>query len=126
MLSFVNKIGDLMGLSEGQARFFLAIFAFAAVLGLWFAIDSALLFYRGFQSGGVIEPSARESEIIDDFNSDTVMVEVDKIVPPGYYTDTGQLVLCGSHMVGDTALRYGWVWDEDDEGGGVCRRLVER
>ena len=118
-----------MGLSESQTGVFLGVFVFAAALGLWFAISSALMFYRGFQSGGIIQPSGRDALIVDDFNSRVVVVEVDEIVPPGYYTDTGQLVLCGSHLIGDNVQRYGWVWDADedgDEGDGVCRRLATR
>lgn len=129
MSAFVKKISDIMGLSESQTQGFLGIFAVAGALGLWFAIDSALLFYRGFQSGGDIQPSGRDALIIDDFNSHIVVVDVDAIVPPDYYTDIGQLVLCGSHLVGDNVRHHGWVWDADedgDEGGGVCRRLAAR
>ena len=129
MVALFDKVSELMGLSGGQTKLFLGVCAFAVALGLWFAVDSAVLFYRGFESGGVVEPTARDAGIIEQFNRDVVVVEVDAIVPPGHTTDTGQLVLCGSHMIGDTAERYGWVWDAADDGedgGGVCRRLAER
>lgn len=124
---FFDKIGVLMGMGTAQARVFVGVFLAASSIATYLGVQAAFeLRDRAQPNAGVVfdERAALDTptavEKLDERADIPVTAGLDEVLPDGALTDTGSMALCGSHLVGDYAIRYGWAWIEDE---GLCRRL---
>lgn len=124
---FFDKIGVLMGMGASQSRVFVGIFLAAASIATYLGVQAAFeLRDRAQPNAGVIfdERAALDTPTVidklDERADIPVTAELDEVLPDGTITETGRMALCGSHLIGDYAIRYGWAWIEEE---GLCRRL---
>lgn len=124
---FFDKIGVLMGMGTAQARVFVGVFLAASSIATYLGVQAAFeLRDRAQPNAGVVfdERAALDTptavEKLDERADIPVTAGLDEVLPDGVLTETGRMALCGSHLVGEYARRYGWAWIEEE---GLCRRL---
>ena len=113
---FFSRIAELMGITDGQARVFVLVFAVVAAAAFYLAADGAGAIYERYSGGGgsaASEIEARAKRRVWVAQGDTLPDVAD--VPDG--------ALCGANLSGERGLEYGWVWERETGG---CRRIAAR